>query len=201
MAQASPQLPFLSWSTVNVQTVDSSGNVSPQAIPVLQQNQTNSLIQQMQQNILSVTGQGGNGSNVHGPMSLNGNTISDITNSSPPSSSEALSYGTAQGMYQAWRQSIKTVTANYTASTSDGTILVNAAGGAVTITLPGPSGVEAYVYVVKKVDSSSNHVTVSSANTATGTAATIDGAATNVLSTQWAKAQYQSDSKNWYVVG
>ena len=90
--------------------------------------------------------------------------------------------------------SIVTKTANYTASTTDETILVNAAG-LVTITLPTAVGVAGKIYTVKKIDSTAYAVTV-----ATTSSQTIDGLTTYTLSNQYGGVNVQSDGSNWYII-
>lgn len=55
---------------------------------------------------------------------------------------------------------IRTVTTNYSVTASDGTILVNAAGGAINITLLDPTTNSGAVYVIKKIDATTNGVTI-----------------------------------------
>jgi hypothetical protein len=92
--------------------------------------------------------------------------------------------------------SIVTKTGNYTAAAADETILVNASGGVVTITLPTAVGVAGKVYTVKKIDSSTNAVTV-----ATTSSQTIDGVTTYSLANQYGGVNVQSDGSNWYIIG
>jgi len=87
---------------------------------------------------------------------------------------------------------IKTVTANYTATESDNTILVNASGGAVTVTLPSPSGIAGRWYNIKKIDSSVNAVTVSGS---------IEGASSYTLALQYKYVRVQTDGSAWYIFG
>jgi len=86
---------------------------------------------------------------------------------------------------------IKNVNANYTASDGE-IVLVDASGGAVTITLPTPSA-SARVRV-KKIDASSNVVTVQPSGSET-----IDGASSHTISQQYETYEYVSDGTNWYV--
>ncbi|RKY40075.1 MAG: hypothetical protein DRP85_09290 [Candidatus Makaraimicrobium thalassicum] len=86
---------------------------------------------------------------------------------------------------------LKHVSANYTASTNE-FVLADASSGAITITLPSPSA-NARV-AVKKVDSSTNNVTVDA-----GTA-NIDGNTTFTLGTQYESYEFYCDGTNWYVL-
>lgn len=90
---------------------------------------------------------------------------------------------------------IVTKTSNYTATANDETILVNAASGVATITLPTAVGVAGKVYTVKKIDSSTNAVTV-----ATTSSQTIDGLTTYSLTNQYGGVNVQSDGSNWYII-
>ena len=84
---------------------------------------------------------------------------------------------------------------NYTAaSTQSECILGNAAGGAITITLPTAAS-NPNVYTVKKIDASVNTVTV-----ATTASQTIDGGATALLRVRYASVNLVSDGSNWFVV-
>lgn len=90
--------------------------------------------------------------------------------------------------------SIDTKVANYTTVSADGTILVNATSGNITITLLNPVGNSGKRFTVKKIDSSINTVTVSSS-------AGIDGTTTKVYSTQGAGGVFQSDGTQYYIIG
>lgn len=88
---------------------------------------------------------------------------------------------------------IRTVAANDTATTSDYTILGNATSAAFTETLPaGPMKGE--ILRVKKIDSSSNAVTIS------GNGFNIDGASTQAISTQYTAITMQFDGSQWWVL-
>lgn len=86
-------------------------------------------------------------------------------------------------------------TAAYTTTADDYTILVDAAGGAITITLIAATG-SGRIYNIKKIDSAANDVTIDGAG-----AETIDGAATKVLSAQWASVQIQdTEAGKWSIL-
>jgi hypothetical protein len=89
---------------------------------------------------------------------------------------------------------ITTKTANYTATASDHTILVDATAGAITITLPAASGATRRIYVIKKIDSSANAVTVDP-----NASETLDGATTRDLSSQYDSYTMQSDAVEWWL--
>lgn len=75
------------------------------------------------------------------------------------------------------------------------TVLVDATGGNRTITLPTATGNANRIYVVKKIDASANTVTID------GNGFNIDGAATKVISTQWAGATVHCNGGGWYITG
>ena len=90
---------------------------------------------------------------------------------------------------------ITTKTSAYTATSSDETILGNASAGAFSITLPTAVGATGKTYVVKKIDSSANAVTI-----ATTLSQTIDGTTTKALSFQYDGVQVQTDGANWFII-
>jgi hypothetical protein len=101
---------------------------------------------------------------------------------------------TAQVRINGLRLNQVSKSANYTASTFDVVILVNATGGAVTIQLPFTAS-QFGCWMVKKTDASANAVTVQ------GVSGNIDGAATFVLAAQNNAVVVQSDSVNGWVIG
>lgn len=84
---------------------------------------------------------------------------------------------------------------SYTATIDDHTIEVSAAGGARTILLPAASSSKGRIYVIKKIDSSVNTVTVDANLTET-----IDGATTYVLTGQWHSVVIQSNGTSWIIL-
>jgi hypothetical protein len=82
----------------------------------------------------------------------------------------------------------------YTATVNDDLILCNAVDGAITINLPTVSGNSGLTYTVKKIDSSVNAITVD----ANGSEL-IDGALTQVISSQWTSMTIASDGSAWYI--
>ena len=73
--------------------------------------------------------------------------------------------------------------------------LCDASGGAFTLNLPTPGSRIGDPITFKKVDSSANAITLDAG------AATIDGAGTFDLSSQWDKITMIDDGSNWLVVG
>lgn len=90
---------------------------------------------------------------------------------------------------------IVTKTADYTATADDHTILCNTSGGAWKLSLPAASSHSGRVYVIKKIDSSGNKVTIDPNGSET-----LDGAPTVEITTQWQTYQIQSDGSNWYKI-
>lgn len=92
------------------------------------------------------------------------------------------------------RPNIVTKTDNYTLTDNDHTVLGNAIGGAITLTLPESATVEGKCYTIKKTDASGNAVTIDGYG-----AETIDGSATHALSSQYDGVIIQSDGTNWTI--
>jgi hypothetical protein len=91
--------------------------------------------------------------------------------------------------------SITSVSATTTLDATHYTVKVDASGAARTINLPAAGSSQRRVYIIKKIDSSANTVTIDANSTET-----IDGALTKVINTQWAGYQIQSDGTNWMVI-
>lgn len=95
----------------------------------------------------------------------------------------------------AYAAAAKTVTTNYTAVTGDHTILANATGAAFTIALP-PVSTKAFPYlVIKKVDSSTNAVTIDPAGSQA-----IDGGTSLTLLRQWEWVILHANDSQWHVL-
>lgn len=90
---------------------------------------------------------------------------------------------------------ITTKTADYTATSSDHTILCNKSDGNITITLPAVSGCSGRIYNIKKIDSSAYTVTIDG-----NSSETIDGALTQTLTTQYESITIQTDGSAWYII-
>lgn len=119
-----------------------------------------------------------------GTLTSTGNlTLSNVTITSGSISNVAVT------------SNLVTKTSNYSATASDETILGNASSGAVSITLPTSVGITGKIYIVKKIDSSANTVTI-----VTTSAQTIDGQSSKVLTYQYDGAQVQSDGANWFII-
>ena len=90
---------------------------------------------------------------------------------------------------------LRTVTASDNQRSNDTTILCNAAGGAITITLLPAANCTGHLLNIKKTDSSANAVTVDA-----NASETIDGATTQATTTQYVNFQIQSDGSNWHIL-
>ena len=84
-------------------------------------------------------------------------------------------------------------TADYTATSSDTVILVDATSGDVTITLPAVSS--GLHYYIKKTDSSSNKVIVDGDGSET-----IDGSTTQDIISQYDAMEIVSDGTSWSII-
>jgi hypothetical protein len=73
-------------------------------------------------------------------------------------------------------------------------VLANASSGIITITLPSASN-NNNLYTIKKVDSSSHNITIS-----TTSSQTIDGGTSAILKVQYVSITLVSDGSNWNVV-
>ena len=74
-------------------------------------------------------------------------------------------------------------------------ILADATAGAMTITLPAIADADKYRYIIKKIDSSANAVTVDADGTET-----IDGSLTQVISSQYVAMQIVPHGTEWSIV-
>ena len=88
-----------------------------------------------------------------------------------------------------------TKTADYTATNNDDVILCNATSAAITITLYTAVGNEGQKLDIKKIDSSSNNVTIDGDSTET-----IDGDLTFSLTAKDESVTIVSDNSNWYII-
>lgn len=93
-------------------------------------------------------------------------------------------------------KSIATKTSAYTINISDYTILADVSSGAFSITLPTAIGNTGRMFVIKKMDSSANALTL-----ATTGSETIDDDLSISLKAQYSRAMVQSDGSNWVRIG
>lgn len=92
-------------------------------------------------------------------------------------------------------RTVRTVTASGAITLNDYTVLVNAASGAVTMTLPPAYEAKGQVFHVKKIDATGNAVTLDG-----NSSDTIDGAANKSTTTQWTGFAVQSDGTAWFLL-
>ena len=129
-------------------------------------------------NIIFGTGVSGTGTTIAGFIGI-------ATNAPVSTFEVAGGFGTA----------VVSKTGNYTATASDYTILCDATTASFTVTLPASSGATRRMYVIKKIDSSANTVTIDG-----NASETIDGATTKVLTTQYASYTIQCNGSNWFII-
>ena len=86
-------------------------------------------------------------------------------------------------------------TTTYAILASDELIKVDTSGGAFTVTLPNATGLAGKEYIIKKMSSDLNTLTI-----ATTSSQTIDGALTQGISTQYTSLTLISDGSNWIIV-
>lgn len=91
---------------------------------------------------------------------------------------------------------IATKTTAYTLTATDHTVLCHAQTGAFTVTLPSAASLAGREYVIKKIDTSGNSITVTPSS-----GQTIDTAANYSLATAHKYVRLQSDGTNWFVIG
>lgn len=82
-------------------------------------------------------------------------------------------------------------TGDYTATGADRLILVDASGGAVTITLPVITDIGGMEHYIKKTDTSTNKVTVTSTSN-------IDGVPNQILDEQYEVLKVKAGSSEWH---
>jgi hypothetical protein len=127
-----------------------------------------------------------------------GLTFTNLTSASPVTAGAVtlgvLGTGEVVTMASAAAPAIATKTADYTAVATDETLLVDASGGARTITLP-VAPATGKKYYIKKIDASANAVNV----TINGSI-TIDGLTTLSGTSAWQGWLIQFNGTNWYII-
>ncbi len=93
------------------------------------------------------------------------------------------------------RTTFTTKTTTYTATSSDGTILCDATGGAFSVTLPAAASNTGVVLVVKKIDASANAVTIDG-----NSSETIDGATTQSIGVRYESLTIGCNGTAWYIL-
>jgi len=85
--------------------------------------------------------------------------------------------------------------ANYILTATDYMVTVDSSGGPVTITLPTAVGIDGRHYLVKKISSDANAVTLEGDGVET-----IDGDLNQQMSVQWVAIEVVSDGANWLII-
>ncbi len=88
------------------------------------------------------------------------------------------------------------VTASYTVTTADNTILADASTAAITITLPSPAAISGRIYTIKKTGSGG----IDNAVTIAPTGGTIEGGTNFIIYNDWTFVTIQTDGTDWYVI-
>lgn len=92
---------------------------------------------------------------------------------------------------------IKSVTADYTITATDNTILADASAAAFIVTLPAPSAaITGRIYTIKKIGSGD----IDKAVTVMPGGGTIEGGASYIIYNDWTYITVQTDGANWYIV-
>jgi hypothetical protein len=132
--------------------------------------------------------------NIHYPDGVDGSVVV-VSNDFEPTKSDTLYIGNYE-MYPSFLSggSVKTVTANTTATKDDRLFLVDTTSGNKTITLPDPTGLSGKQFAVKKL-TSAHTITVDT----TGTAK-IDGADTHSINQHWASHIFETDGVDYFII-
>lgn len=93
------------------------------------------------------------------------------------------------------RASISAKTGAYTVTQSDSVITADATSSAFSVTIPTAVGVSGKIYIIKRINTNANAVTV-----ATTSSQTIDGSTTYVLTMPQSSIEIISDGANWRIV-
>lgn len=92
-------------------------------------------------------------------------------------------------------ESVRTVSGDTTAQDGE-VILVDASGGAVTVTLPAPDDPEAFDITVKKIDTTTNTVTIARPG-----GQEIDGDASDrTITSEDTSRRFTADGSNYFIV-
>jgi hypothetical protein len=125
-------------------------------------------------------------------IELNSGFITGLTDPTDPQDAATKSYVDTNSSSA---PSVVTITsASYTAA-SDGIILADATSNAITVNLPAASGNSGLQYVIKKIDSSVNTVTVDPDGSEM-----IDTFTTLVITTQDESITIVCDGSNWFII-
>lgn len=124
--------------------------------------------------------------------------LGDVT----PKTNNGASLGTSSlrwlaSYVSAYHHGIRTITATATVAATDSTILCDASSGSLTVNLPAASGQNGRTLTIKKIEPSStaNTVTIDGSGSET-----IDGATTQVISTQWSSLTIHCNGTAWFII-
>ena len=114
-----------------------------------------------------------------------------------PNDGEVLTYSAFLNTFSLKTPTFKVIskTANYIATVDNLVILVDATAGNVNITIPTARNNNGKLFVVKKIDSTANTVTITPYGTQL-----IDGSSTVVISVQYTAVMIVSDNFNWWIL-
>ena len=108
-----------------------------------------------------------------------------------------VSWGAVTGSFDTTATKIATITTSTAVTTSNQTILCNAATGSITITLPSAASAcvadVCSVFDVKKIDSTANSCIV-----VVSGGSLIDGSATSAITAQYTSRTYQSNGSQYW---
>lgn len=93
------------------------------------------------------------------------------------------------------RLPVRTLTSSDTLGYDDYFVMCNAAGGAITVSLPAAASWSGMAYLVKKTDASGNLVTIDPNGSET-----IDGQSTLTIEVQYAAYWIVSDGSEWFII-
>ncbi len=121
---------------------------------------------------------------------------------------DPLSVGVASGSYAtstfevngSIASNITTMTTSGTLDDKSNTILANAGGGSISITLPATAGIKGRMYTIKKVGNGAADGGIDNTVTIVPTGATIDGGANYIIYNDWTFVTLQTDGTNWYII-
>lgn len=106
---------------------------------------------------------------------------------------QTLTFDIGEAPQEIWVSSSETT--NFTITATGTVFLVDASSAAVTATLPAAATYPDRMITVKKVDSSTNSVTVDGNGSET-----IDGSTTQVITTQYVSITMISDGSEWFIL-
>lgn len=91
---------------------------------------------------------------------------------------------------------IKTVTASYTATAADNTILANTSSSSITLTLPAPSAFSGRIYTIKKIGNGG----IDRELVITPSSGTIDGGNSYTIYNDWTYVTLQTNGTDWFII-